>query len=134
MLAVIGMVVTAPLVLLIAALVKLSSPGPVFFAQTRVGVDRRTSGRSAFDHRRRVNHGGRLFTIYKFRTIRIDRTRLQVWNSPEDSRVTGIGRVLRATRLDDLPQLLNVLTGDMNILGRSKLRRSIGRTSAMQTH
>jgi lipopolysaccharide/colanic/teichoic acid biosynthesis glycosyltransferase len=115
--ALIGLVLAAPLMLLIAVLVKLSSPGPVFYKQTRVGLDRRHGRPDTSGGRRRVDYGGRLFTIYKFRTMRVEPVARQVWASPDDPRVTPIGRILRKYRLDELPQLINVLKGDMNIVG-----------------
>lgn len=116
--ALLALVLAAPLMLVIALLVKLTSPGPVIFKQARVGVDRRDPYSTAYTGRRRVDYGGRLFTIYKFRTMAVqsDPT-LQVWARPDDARVTPLGRVLRTTRLDELPQLFNVLKGDMNIVG-----------------
>ncbi len=107
-----------PVMLVIAVLVKLTSPGPVLFTQTRVGVDRRTV-RPVGNWRRRVDYGGRLFTIYKFRTMVVqkDWNRDQVWAQPDDPRVTPLGRILRGFRLDELPQLFNVIKGDMNIVG-----------------
>jgi lipopolysaccharide/colanic/teichoic acid biosynthesis glycosyltransferase len=115
--ALVGLVVTAPLLLVIGVLVKLTSPGPVFYRQTRVGVDRRRSDSSHW--RRRINYGGKLFTIYKFRTMYVNRTDpgTEIWATPNDPRVTPLGRVLRKTRLDELPQLVNVLRGDMNVVG-----------------
>jgi lipopolysaccharide/colanic/teichoic acid biosynthesis glycosyltransferase len=110
-------VLAAPLMLLIAVLVKLSSPGPVFYKQTRVGLDRRHGRPDTSNGRRRVDYGGRLFTIYKFRTMRVEPVARQVWASREDPRMTPIGRILRKYRLDELPQLINVLKGDMNIVG-----------------
>jgi len=110
-------VLAAPLMLLIAVLVKLSSPGPVFYKQTRVGLDRRHGRPDTSGGRRRIDYGGRLFTIYKFRTMRVEPVARQVWASPDDPRVTPIGRILRKYRLDELPQLINVLKGDMNIVG-----------------
>lgn len=109
-----------PLMLLIALLVKLSSPGPVIYTQTRVGLDRRRFAPSSQgpDSRRLVDYGGRLFTIYKFRTMAADQgAALQIWAKPNDMRVTKIGRILRKFRLDELPQLLNVIRGEMNIVG-----------------
>ncbi|HEX6924567.1 MAG TPA: sugar transferase [Longimicrobiaceae bacterium] len=112
------LVLSAPVMLLIALLIKLTSPGPVIYQQTRVGVDRRNPRNGNGDGRRRVDYGGRLFTIYKFRTMRADpEAKVQVWAKPNDSRITPLGRVLRKYRLDELPQLFNVLKGDMNIVG-----------------
>jgi lipopolysaccharide/colanic/teichoic acid biosynthesis glycosyltransferase len=115
--ALVGLIAVAPLLLLIALAVKLTSRGPVLYQQTRVGVDRRRSHSSHW--RRRVNYGGKLFTIYKFRTMYVERSdpAQQTWATPDDPRVTPVGRVLRKTRLDELPQLFNVLRGDMNVVG-----------------
>jgi lipopolysaccharide/colanic/teichoic acid biosynthesis glycosyltransferase len=114
-----GILVTAPLWILIAVAVKLSSPGPVVFAQSRVGLDRRYRPAPAAVNRERArDRGGRVFTIYKFRTMRTDGGHTsQVWASKDDPRITPVGRFLRATRLDELPQFINVLKGDMNIVG-----------------
>jgi lipopolysaccharide/colanic/teichoic acid biosynthesis glycosyltransferase len=116
-----GIVLSAPLMAAIALVVKVTSRGPVFYTQLRVGIDRRTRGDVRGDSRRLVDHGGKLFTIYKFRTMAMagngagDGT--EVWATPQDLRTTRIGRVLRAYRLDELPQLINVLRGDMNVVG-----------------
>lgn len=116
--AAVALVLCAPLMLLIGMLVKLSSPGPVIYKQTRVGLDRRGGDDSLWKGRRKVDYGGRLFTMYKFRTMRADADQaLQVWACPGDVRITAIGRLLRACRLDELPQLFNVLKGDMNVVG-----------------
>jgi lipopolysaccharide/colanic/teichoic acid biosynthesis glycosyltransferase len=116
--AAVALVAAAPLMLLIAALIKLTSRGPVLFAQTRVGLDRRALSNAGGNTRRHTDVGGRPFTMYKFRTMRpTDITGPQVWAQPDDERVTPIGRVLRKLRLDELPQLFNVLRGDMNIVG-----------------
>jgi len=117
--ATIALIAAAPLMLVIAALIKLTSPGPVIFRQRRVGIDRRgRSGRDRGDRRRRIDLGGRLFTMYKFRTMRNDPADdRQVWATPDDPRITAVGRVLRKFRLDELPQLFNVLRGEMNIVG-----------------
>ena len=116
--AVVLLVVLAPVMLLIALAIRLTSPGPVLYTQTRVGVDRRGSRAGDWAARRRVDYGGRLFRIYKFRTMRADpEAAEQVWARPDDERVTPVGRLLRRYRLDELPQLWNVLRGDMNVVG-----------------
>jgi len=104
--------------LLIAVLIKLTSRGPVLFTQTRVGLDRRSLSGAGGNTRRHTDLGGSPFTMYKFRTMRpADETNSAVWAQPEDDRVTTLGRVLRKLRLDELPQLFNVLKGDMNMVG-----------------
>ena len=113
----IGLILASPVMLVIAALVKLTSRGPVFYSQVRVGLDRRSPLEPDGNSRRRVNHGGRPFRIYKFRTMRVDQGDAQVWAQLDDPRVTPIGRVLRKYRLDELPQLWNVLRGEMNVVG-----------------
>jgi len=112
-----GLVLALPLGLLIAALIKLTSRGPVLFAQTRIGLDRRALSRAGGNTRRELDLGGRPFTMYKFRTMQVQRGEQEVWAQRDDPRVTAIGRVLRKLRLDELPQLFNVLRGDMNIVG-----------------
>lgn len=116
--ALLGIILVMPLMVLIGVLVKLTSPGPVLYRQPRVGIDRRSPMTPAGNHRRGVDCGGQPFTIYKFRTMRVaGDTSKEVWASPDDPRVTGLGRILRSYRLDELPQLFNVLWGDMNIVG-----------------
>ena len=116
--ATVGLVVAFPLMLLIAALIKLTSRGPVLFTQTRVGLDRRALSGAGGNTRRHSDLGGTPFTMYKFRTMRpANETTSETWAQPEDGRVTGLGQVLRKFRLDELPQLFNVLKGDMNIVG-----------------
>jgi len=124
--AAVALVVLFPLILLVALAVKLTSRGPVFYAQTRVGLDRRHA-RATNDDRRVHDHGGRLFRMYKFRTMRVDAEidGRAVWAQKNDPRVTLVGRVLRRTRLDELPQLYNVLLGDMNIVGPRPERPTI---------
>ena len=93
---------TAPLAVLTALLVRLSSPGPVLYRQTRVGLDSKT------------------FELLKWRTMRADAEKLSgpVWASGEnDPRITKLGRFMRKTRLDEVPQLWNVLRGDMSFVG-----------------
>ncbi len=118
------LVLASPLMILIALLVKATSPGPVIFTQLRVGLDRRERERewhAVVDgpgrSRRKVDYGGSLFRIYKFRTMLVEETAPQVWASPDDPRITPIGQLLRKFRLDELPQLINVLNGDMNLVG-----------------
>lgn len=116
--ALLALVLLSPLMLLIALAIRLTSPGPVIYRQTRVGVDRRNPAFPTGNSRRKVDHGGRLFTVYKFRTMVRDADRNgQVWATPGDPRVTRVGSFLRRSRLDELPQLINVLRGDMNIVG-----------------
>jgi len=116
--AAIGLVLTSPVLLLIAALIKLTSRGPVLFTQARVGLDRRALTGVGGNTRRSMDVGGTPFTMYKFRTMRPTRqTGKQVWAQADDERVTPIGRLLRTFRFDELPQLFNVLKGDMNIVG-----------------
>ncbi len=94
-----GLIVIAPLLALIAALVKLSGPGPVLFRQERVGMD-----------------GGR-FYMYKFRTMRPSAEAESRWTTANDPRRTRLGVLLRRLSLDELPQLYNVLKGDMSLVG-----------------
>ena len=126
-LALTALIVLLPLLLIIAAAVKLTSRGPVLYTQERVGLDRRVPGRQVHNHRRSQNVGGRPFTIYKFRTMRVDAERQSgaVWASRDDPRVTPVGRVLRQYRLDELPQFINVLRGEMNIVGPRPERPTI---------
>jgi len=116
--AAVGLVLTFPLMLLIAALIKLTSRGPVLFTQMRVGLDRRALSNAGGNTRRHTDQGGQPFEMYKFRTMRpAAGTGKQVWAQADEARITPIGRVLRKLRLDELPQLFNVLKGDMNIVG-----------------
>jgi sugar transferase (PEP-CTERM system associated) len=96
-----GLVAGAPVMLVVAVAVKLSSHGPVLYRQRRVG------------------RHGRVFTVHKFRSMRQDAEAATgpVWASPDDDRVTACGRFLRRSRLDELPQLWNVLVGDMSFVG-----------------
>jgi sugar transferase (PEP-CTERM system associated) len=95
------LVLTLPLMLLVALLIRSDSRGPVFYRQERVGL------------------GGRVFTLYKFRSMREDAEAAGQprWAAQADPRITRIGRVIRYTRIDELPQLLNVLRGDMSMIG-----------------
>lgn len=117
------LILTLPLMLIIALAVSLSSSGPVIYTQERVGQDkrrgsRRHGARRFANDRRDQDRGGRIFKIYKFRTMYTSESEApQVWAKDGDPRVTPVGRILRAHRLDELPQLLNVLKGDMNLVG-----------------
>jgi len=98
--AIVLLVLLAPVLLLLALLIRADSPGPVFFMQKRVGKD------------------GQLFNLYKFRSMRVDAPKYAV--SPTEShdpRITRVGRFLRRTSLDELAQLINVLKGDMSLVG-----------------
>lgn len=100
-LSLIGLLLTLPLMALTALAVRLSSPGPVLYRQSRVGKD------------------GKLFTICKFRSMNADAEAATgaVWATLGDPRVTKVGRLLRRTRLDEIPQLISVLVGDMSLVG-----------------
>ena len=117
--ATVALIVTLPLWLLIGVAVKLTSRGPVFYTQTRVGLDQRQRPPARDVSRRRADIGGKPFTIVKFRTMTVDAERLgqAVWARANDQRVTAIGGFLRSCRLDELPQLVNVIRGDMNLVG-----------------
>ncbi len=92
---------SGPLILLLALIVRLSSRGPAFYSQTRMG------------------RGGKAFRIYKLRTMvnKCESLTGPRWSMPGDPRVTGLGQFLRKTHLDELPQLVNVLRGDMSLIG-----------------
>jgi lipopolysaccharide/colanic/teichoic acid biosynthesis glycosyltransferase len=129
-----ALVLLLPVLFVIAVVVKLTSRGPVLYLQERVGLDRRAAGRAQQNHRRERDLGGRPFTIYKFRTMRVDAERESgaVWAQQHDPRVTPVGRILRQYRLDELPQLVNVLRGDMNIVGPRPERPAI--FAELRTH
>ena len=114
-----GLVLLSPLLLLIALAVKLTSRGPIFYTQTRVGIDRRWRRTLAMHERRLQDLGGAAFTIYKFRSMYVNAEGRSgaVWATMNDPRVTPVGRFLRKFRLDELPQLINVVKGDMNVVG-----------------
>ena len=125
--ALLALIILLPIMLLIGVLVRLTSRGPVLYTQTRVGLDRRLAPLASQNHRRERNLGGQPFTIYKFRTMRVDAEHHSgaVWAQQADPRVTPVGRLLRQYRLDELPQLLNVLRGEMNIVGPRPERPTI---------
>lgn len=121
-------VISLPVMVLVAILVKMTSRGPILYRQTRIGLDRRLGQPLPRTSKQRVcDVGGKPFVIYKFRTMRVDAERGTgaVWATQEDPRVTWIGGLLRQARLDELPQLFNVLKGDMNVVGPRPERPSI---------
>ncbi len=122
-----ALIILLPVLLIIAVLVWATSRGPALYTQTRVGVDRREPLDPSKNHRRQLDIGGKPFTIYKFRTMRVDAEQAcgAVWAQKQDPRVTAVGRFLRQYRLDELPQLLNVLKGEMNIVGPRPERPTI---------
>lgn len=126
-LALVALVVLSPVLVIVAMSVKFTSRGPIFYRQTRVGLDRRRSRTRTLYDRRVQDLGGAVFTIYKFRSMRSDAERRTgvVWAMKSDPRVTPVGRFLRKARLDELPQLLNVIKGDMSIVGPRPERPSI---------
>lgn len=99
--AAIGAIVATPVMLIVALAVRFSSPGPILYRQIRVGLD------------------GVVFTLFKFRSMRVDAEAASgaVFASKDDPRVTRVGRIIRKLRLDELPQLFNVLRGEMSIVG-----------------
>ena len=125
----VGLAVLLPFLLIVAALIKIDSPGPVFYTQVRIGQERRwrTRRREALDvradlrkgERRNIMSPGRLFRIHKFRTMVRNAEDLTgpTWASPHDPRVTRVGGLLRVLRVDELPQLWNVFKGEMSLVG-----------------
>ena len=111
----------SPLAAVVAIAVRLNSPGPILYAQERVGVDRRraNSPTPIRGNRRKQPGFGKPFTIYKFRSMVADAERLTgaVWAKEQDPRATRVGAFLRRSHLDEIPQLINVLRGDMSMIG-----------------
>jgi len=97
--ALIALVASAPIIGIVALAIKLDSPGPIFFRQRRVGI------------------GGRPFTLVKFRTMAHGIARRSEWEGDNRDAVTRVGRFLRSFRIDELPQFLNIIRGDMNLIG-----------------
>jgi lipopolysaccharide/colanic/teichoic acid biosynthesis glycosyltransferase len=124
-----GLFLALPILLIVPILIKLDSPGPVFYTQERVGLDRRRNRRRLLraqtsDLRRRSDrrdsdHSGQVFKLLKFRSMvnNAERSCGPVWASRNDPRVTRLGRFLRRSRIDEVPQLLNVLMGRMSLVG-----------------
>lgn len=96
-----GIILTFPFLLIIALLIRIESRGPAIFKQQRIGRDKK------------------VFNIYKFRSMCVgaEKTGSGVYSGKNDSRVTKIGRIIRATSIDELPQLFNILLGDMSFIG-----------------
>jgi lipopolysaccharide/colanic/teichoic acid biosynthesis glycosyltransferase len=118
-----ALLLAAPLMAAIAVAITIDSPGgPVFYRQERVGLDRRrreAGGEARRQERRRQPGTGRCFLIWKFRTMIPDAEARTgpIWASENDPRVTRVGRWLRQLRLDELPQLINVVQGHMRLIG-----------------
>ncbi len=126
--AIVGLILTAPFFVILPILIKLDSPGPVFYRQARIGFNRRKngrrdSGRSELGRvardRRRANQKGLLFSVIKFRTMVADAEKKcgPVWATANDPRITRLGNLMRKTRLDEIPQFVNILFGQMSLVG-----------------
>lgn len=104
----------SPVMLITALLIKLTSPGPLIFKQERVGLHNRT------------------FQMYKFRSMQVQpaSTESRAWTTQNDPRVTGIGRFIRQTSIDELPQLINILKGDMSLVGPGRNAPTLLKSSA----
>jgi len=137
--ALVGLIVTLPLWLIIPVLIKIDSRGPVFYTQTRVGRNRRENrrrltpqsgtGNNRQRERRRENSYGETFQVIKFRTMiqGAEKESGPIWATPKDVRITPVGSILRKLRLDEIPQFLNVLAGDMSLVGPRPERPSFVR-------
>jgi lipopolysaccharide/colanic/teichoic acid biosynthesis glycosyltransferase len=128
------LILFSPVLLIISILIKLDSEGPAIFTQMRIGVERRSRHRDSRDNeelweieekeeeknsnRRTRNYRGKPFKIYKFRSMATKAPKYETSpNNINDGRLTRIGRFLRKTSLDELPQLINVLKGEMSLVG-----------------
>lgn len=96
-----GLLLLFPILVIVSLAIKIESKGPIIFKQERLGID------------------GKVFKIYKFRSMKVDAEKDSVglFNYSEDPRVTRVGKFIRKTSIDELPQLLNVLIGDMSLVG-----------------
>ncbi len=97
--ATLGLIVLSPIMVIVWLIIRLESQGSAIFSQTRLGV------------------GGRPFTMYKFRSMVVGAEKGGVYSKKGDTRVTKIGRIIRATSIDELPQLINIILGDMSVIG-----------------
>ncbi len=125
---VVGLILCSPFFVILPILIKLDSPGPVFYRQVRVGHNRRRRERRhagvsmlsrSRRERRRSDIKGQPFQVIKFRTMVADAEKKcgPVWATKNDPRVTRLGRFMRKSRLDEIPQFINVLLGDMSLVG-----------------
>jgi lipopolysaccharide/colanic/teichoic acid biosynthesis glycosyltransferase len=120
LIAVTGLMAAAPLLVIAIVGIRLSSPGPILYRAARVARDRRVPnsvGGSPFPERRQSSRGVRVFTIYKLRTMRANTRNTSPITAHDDARVFPFGRWLRAMKIDELPQLFNVIEADMSIVG-----------------
>lgn len=127
--ALLGLICLLPLFGVVALAIKLDSAGPVFYKQERVGINRRRSDRrrssddllmcNRREDRRQKNLFGKTFFVFKFRTMVTDAEKRcgPIWATKNDPRITRLGRFLRKTRIDEFPQLFNVLKGEMSVVG-----------------
>ncbi|MFH1701385.1 MAG: sugar transferase [Candidatus Zixiibacteriota bacterium] len=126
--ALVGLVLTLPVFIILPILIRLDSPGPVFYKQLRVGQNRRRDERRQENgsmlgrdrrNRRRINLHGTPFHVYKFRTMvpEAEKKCGAVWATKNDPRVTRLGRFMRKSRLDEIPQFVNILLGHMSLVG-----------------
>lgn len=95
----IGLIITSPILLITAIAIKLESPGPIIFKQERLGLN------------------GKVFKIYKFRSMCVDAEKGGVYEKKGDTRVTKVGKFIRKTSIDELPQFVNILKGEMSLIG-----------------
>lgn len=95
----IGLIITSPILLITAIAIKLESPGPIIFKQERLGLN------------------GKVFKIYKFRSMCVDAEKGGVYEKKGDPRVTKVGKFIRKTSIDELPQFVNILKGEMSLIG-----------------
>ena len=98
-LSIIGIIITTPVLIIVATAIKFDSKGPVLFCQDRIGLN------------------GRVFKILKFRSMSLNAEKSGVYEQKNDPRVTRVGKIIRKTSIDELPQFINILKGDMSLIG-----------------
>jgi len=125
----IGLILSLPFFIFVPLAIKIDSAGPILYKQKRIGRNRRekerrrnpvhNGGERRREERRRENLWGSPFYLYKFRTMRENAEKKSgpVWATPNDPRITKVGRLLRKTRIDEIPQFINVLKGEMSLVG-----------------